>query len=438
MTDLREVLGSALTGEPTATTIDPYAALAAGQARRRTRRHRWLAGGATAAVVVAVGAVVALPRLGSSPVVAVPATSSNEVGWVGAEGTGSGSLDVTATRAALAAAGVDVPGLLGLPAAGPVALYPAVKGGSLQLAYRTAGQSPAEVHVVLGTPVPMICPYIAPRPAPTQWAATSGGLRPSAQWMCGPGPDVVTTVAAHGSLDRTVMTHGSKGGVLHLTVTSPADAAAPITVTKALAVLDDLAAHLVFHDGSAVPNPRASTPTAVRLSWVTTEGTADTGPYLDTERTVARLDGMAEQVQALLGLAAAEPAEPYRGVGKFGAVQLAYRTADDVEVQVLLKGPVSLGIPACRYPLPPPAPDDWPTNPAGSRPSAPSLCGPDVAIATTVAASGRVARTVAGWGTAGGQLSVTVTSALDAPPPVSLATVRTVVDLLAGTLVFQR
>ena len=284
----------------------------------------------------------------------------------------------------------------------------------------------------------MICPYIAPRPAPTQWAATSGGLRPSAQWMCGPGPDVVTTVAAHGSLDRTVMTHGSKGGVLHLTVTSPADAAAPITVTKALAVLDDLAAHLVFHDGSAVPNPRASTPTAVRLSWVTTEGTADTGPYLDTERTVARLDGMAEQVQALLGLAAAEPAEPYRGVGKFGAVQLAYRTADDVEVQVLLKGPVSLGIPACRYPLPPPAPDDWPTNPAGSRPSAPSLCGPDVAIATTVAASGRVARTVAGWGTAGGQLSVTVTSALDAPPPVSLATGRTVVDLLAGTLVFQR
>ena len=89
------------------------------------------------------------------------------------------------------------------------------------------------------------------------------------------------------------------------------------------------------------------------------------------------------------------------------------------------------------YPLPPPAPDDWPVEPAGTRPTAPSLCGPDVAVATTVAGPGRVARTVAVWGDQGGQLSVTLTSGADAPPPASLAVVRSVVDLLAGTAVFQ-
>ena len=63
-----------------------------------------------------------------------------------------------------------------------------------------------------------------------------------------------------------------------------------------------------------------------------TEGTADAGPYLDPGRTLAKLDGVADQVQGLLGLPAAGAAEPYRGVGSLGAVQLAYRTADDLEV----------------------------------------------------------------------------------------------------------
>ncbi len=64
MTDLRELFETASAGAPPTTRIDPYEAVRASRARTRSLRHRWLAGGVTAALVLGMGAVL-VPRLRS-------------------------------------------------------------------------------------------------------------------------------------------------------------------------------------------------------------------------------------------------------------------------------------------------------------------------------------------------------------------------------------
>jgi hypothetical protein len=442
MTDVRELLGTALQDEP-ATTIDPHAAMATGQARRRTRRQRWSTGGASAVVVLGAGLLVGAnqlrPDAAAPPAAAVGQYSPSAVplGWVRTgptADTGLG-LDVARTLPNLGGAARQVQQLLGLTASDSALPFgvPA-RYGALQLAYRTSDR--VQVHVLLQGPEghPIADCAGAPPAAPDDWPAAATGTRPMAPELCGDGRTVATTPAGNDRVARTVAAWGTTGGQLSVTITSDAAAPPPVTLAAARSVIGLLAGTLVFQPNP--PGPDGPTPTVVP-EWVATEGTADTGPYLDTGRTLANLDGAAEKVQGLLGLAATGSAHPYAGVGKFGAVQLAYRTADDVEVHVLFGGPLSPGIAACIYPLPPPTPDDWPVERAGTRPRAPSICGPDVTVATTVAAPGRVARTVAGWGTAGGQLSVTVTSDVGAAVPVPLAQVRAVVDHLAGMAVFQ-
>lgn len=188
--------------------------------------------------------------------------------------------------------------------------------------------------------------------------------------------------------------------------------------------------------GSEPSSPSSSTPSAASIGWVRTGPAAETGLGLDVARTLQQLDGAAEQVQHLLGLPALDAARPYDVPSRHGALELAYRAGGGVEVHVLLQGPEGHPIADCAYP-PPATPDDWPATASGIRPMAPNLCGDGVSVATTDAGDGRLARTVAAWGTKGGQLSVTVTSDADSPPPVSLAAARSVVDLLAATMAFQ-
>lgn len=262
MTDLRELLDSALGDEP-ASTIDPYAAMAAGRARRRGRRHRWLAGGAAAVVVLGAGAAVTLPRLGSSAgtgPATTPTTSRAPATWTVTEPAVANSfaLDVPRTLANLDGAAGDVQRLLGLDAVAAAEPYRVDSApyqayaelGVLQLAYSAAGD--VEVHVVLAgsltASAAASCARSDPVPPPQHWPAPTSGKRPLGSRICVNGPTVVTTWAGQGRLDRTVTADAEPlyRGAVSVTVTSDAAVPAPTTVAAAAAVVEALRPLVAF------------------------------------------------------------------------------------------------------------------------------------------------------------------------------------------------
>jgi hypothetical protein len=254
MTDLREMFGTVLRDEPAACTIDPYAALADGR-RRRVKRRGWAGAGTALAVVAAAVALVGLPRIGSTPTPGAVPSGSPEFGtaWIATAATVPNGLDPAATRAALTAAGIDVPRLLGLSAAAAATPYPAdTAGGELQLAYRTAGSRPSEVRVVLQGPKGWIVPCPSDQQIPsTQWPAVAGPSGPALVGLlqCRASPLARKTTDSSDRTGWMVASVGAGGvgdGFLSVTISSPSGSPAPVTFSRALATLAALAGHLVF------------------------------------------------------------------------------------------------------------------------------------------------------------------------------------------------
>lgn len=277
MTDLRELFGTMLSDEPAACTIDPYAAAADGR-RRRVKRRRWASAGTALAVVAAAFALVGFPRLGSTPTPGAVPSGSAAFGtaWIATAATDPNGLDPAATRAALAAAGIDISRLLGLPAAAAAAPYPTdTTGGELQLAYRTAGPQPSEVHVVLQGPKGWLwgavqCPYIPPVSI-AQWPAVARPSQPALAGLleCRRSPLAIKTTDSSTRTGWTVAGAGATGGgdgLLSVTISSPSGSPAPVAVTRALATLAALAGHLVF----------GATPTSTGVDSVTYTGAVTT------------------------------------------------------------------------------------------------------------------------------------------------------------------
>lgn len=270
MTDVREVLGSALVDEPP-TTVDPYAALAAGR-RRRTRRHRWLAAGVTAAVVLGAVAAVGVPRLGATdpaPGVGPAGASSGEpadpsesfLGWVRTSATAESGfdLDVQRTLDNLDGAADRIQEQLGLVAVAPADPYDLDNDlGALQLAYRTADGT--EVHVVvegsLTASATASCVADPPVPElPSSWPEPTRGARARGSLICIPAPVVATTRAGDGRLDRTVAEDVEPlySGAVSVTVTSDESAPPPVTVAAVTAVVEGLRPLVVLPDTSDSP-----------------------------------------------------------------------------------------------------------------------------------------------------------------------------------------
>jgi hypothetical protein len=305
MTDLHAAFQSLVSDDPP-TTIDPRAAVTTGR-RRRLGRQRWATGGVAAVVVVAAVGFVGLPHLGLTGFnVAGPAGTT--IPWIATEGTRdvpstsgrpaaapglrtpgdnlpsrTGDLDVTATRAA--AERVDVPALLGQPAAGPADLVPVdLGGGSLQLSYRAASATPVVVHIVIEGPKgfatdPMLrCPIYPTVTAQSEWpavtsldsgaqatssgAATSAGRKDNLSWqlLCRRGPVTFASLSQKGDVRRTLAIRGAEGGALSVSITSAAGDPSPVSVAQAMSALDALKGLLVFVGGLA-PNP-TPTPSA--------------------------------------------------------------------------------------------------------------------------------------------------------------------------------
>ncbi len=272
MTDLRELLGSTLTDEPES-AIDPYAAMATGRTRRRARRHRWLAGGTAAAVVLGVGAAVGLPRLAqpgaTTAGVAKTPGATFLLDWRVTEPAvrDSVALDAPRTLTNLEGAAERIQQTLALPAVSDAQPYrlPGADRGVLQLAYRTADG--VEVHVVLAGSATMSaaasCAKSDPVPPPPEWPNPGDGERPLGSAMCVRGPDVATTRPGGGRLDRTVAADVEPlyRGAISVTVSSDAAVPAPTTVAAANAVVDSLRPHVVFARDSASEPDSAQVPT---------------------------------------------------------------------------------------------------------------------------------------------------------------------------------
>lgn len=436
MTDLREHLRSALADEPPS-TIDPYAAIAAGR-HRRAIRHRWLAGAVAAALVgfVGVSAFTLRPNDGTSPAPGIATPDAPKLDWTTTAPTAASGfdLDVSGTLAYLDGAAERIQDQLGMAAVASARPYDLdTELGSVQLAYRTADGS--EVHAVIeGSYTASAAASCVRNPTvpelPRTWPSPTSGDRPRGSEMCTPGPVVATTEARDGRIDRTVAEDVVPlyRGVASVTITSDATAPAPATVAAVAEVVDELRRLAAFTYQNDTPQEQE--PQTIDVKWNRVEPAESGAGVLDLDRTLRRLGPDAsKKIQEMLSLPATGKAKPFEVPRDTGAVQLVYRTADDVIVQVLVQGALrhpteKLG--KCTWPPPDPL-SSWPSEVTGKWNPAPEpRCYESPTVNVTDVGDGRVARSVAEWGDSLGHVSVMIVSDASKPAPASLDAVKSV------------